>query len=355
MFGVDIVAGHGDDMKAVTIDGYGMDKAQLREVPDPEPGPGEVVVRLKAAALNRLDLWTVSGSLGIEHEFPHVLGADGAGEIEALGEGVRGPKPGTAVVVNPGLSCDACELCRSGEQSLCTTFKLLGEHVTGTFAERVAVPARNVFPLPQHLSFAGGAALGVTYVTAYRMLFTRGRFVPGEWLLVTGIGGGLALSLFQLARPLAGKLLVTSSSQKKIDRAVELGADGGVDYETDDVGKGVRSLTYKRGVDLVVDSAGGSALESAIRALRKGGRIVVAGATTGGTAEIDVRRLFWNQLQVIGSTMGSDRDFADMLRMVAGIKLKPMIDRIFPFDDGVGALRHLESGEQFGKVVIEIP
>ena len=267
---------------------------------------------------------------------------------------VPGLKKGDPVVINPGLSCRECELCRRGEQSICTTFKLLGEHVPGTFAEKIKVPAANLFPFPEHLSFAEAAALGVTFVTAYRMLFTRGGLKPGEWVLITGIGGGLALSLLQLALPVAGRILVTSSSQDKIDRAIELGAHAGVNYKEEDVAKWVRTETYKRGVDLVVDSAGGQAFESGLRSLRKGGRLVNAGATAGRSIEVDIRRIFWNQLTVLGSTMGSDEDMADMLRAVGGTKLRPIIDRSFALDQGVEALRFLETEERFGKVILEI-
>jgi NADPH:quinone reductase-like Zn-dependent oxidoreductase len=343
-------------MKALTIDGHGYDRIAVREVPDPAPGPGEVTVRVRAAALNHLDLWTVSGSLGIPLEFPFVLGADGAGEVAEVGEGVAtGIKPGAKVLVNPAISCRRCELCRRGEQSECTTFRMLGEHLPGTIAEYVKVPETNVFPYPEHLSAAEAAALGVTYITAYRMLFTRGRLTPGEWVLVTGIGGGLALALFDLARRVAGRVLVTSSSDEKLERALAEGADAGVNYRSEDVGKAVRRLTFKRGVDLVADSAGGSALDPAMRSLRPGGRLVVAGATAGPKAEIDVRRLFWSQLEIIGSTMGSDEDVADMLRMVQGLRLVPKIDKTFSLEQGADAVRYLESGEQYGKIVIEIP
>jgi NADPH:quinone reductase-like Zn-dependent oxidoreductase len=341
-------------MKAVAIDGYGVDAVGVRALPDPAPAPGEVTVRIRAAALNHLDLWTLSGSLNIPHEFPHVLGADGAGEVAETGEGVRGLRPGTKVVINPAISCGACEFCRAGEQSLCMSFAMLGEHLPGTFAEFVRVPAGNVFPMPGHLSFGEAAALGVTFVTAYRMLFTRGRLTPGEWVLITGIGGGLAQATLQLARTVAGRIFVTSSSDDKLKRAEEMGADGGVNYAREDVGKGIRRLTGKRGVDLAADSAGGEALDGALRALRKGGRLVVAGATAGAKAEIDVRRLFWNQLEVIGSTMGSDHDMADMLRYVAGASLRPVIDKTYPLEDATDALAYLEGGERFGKVVLEL-
>jgi NADPH:quinone reductase-like Zn-dependent oxidoreductase len=339
-------------MKAIAIDGYGFENVVLRELDDPSPGPGEVRVRLQAAALNRLDLWTLGGTLGIEHDFPHVLGADGAGEIDALGEGVKAPKPGTPVIVNPGLSCGRCELCRAGEQSECPRFAMLGEHVPGTFAEYVVVPATNVFPAPGHLSPTEAAALGVTFLTAYRMLFVKGRMRPGEWVLITGIGGGLAVSLFQLARLVAGRVYVTSSSDAKIEKARSLGADGGVNYATAKVGREIRSLTGNRGVDLVVDSAGGASLDESLKTLRKGGRLVNAGATAGGKAEINLQRLFWNQIEVIGSTMGSDGDVGDMLRMVAGTGLKPIVDRVVPFAEGVQALRDLESEDRFGKIVL---
>jgi NADPH:quinone reductase-like Zn-dependent oxidoreductase len=345
---------YGRGVRALTIDGYGIENAAVREVPDPQPQPDEVVVGVRAAALNHLDLWTLGGSLGIEHHWPHVLGADGAGEVEQVGDAVTGLRPGARVVVNPGLSCRACEFCRAGEQSLCPRFRMLGEHVLGTFAEKVALPATNVFPFPQSLSFVQGAALGVTFITAYRMLFARGRMRPGEWVLVTGIGGGLAQSLFQLARPTAGRLFVTSSSPAKLRRAEELGADGGVDYREGSVGRAVRSLTGKRGVDLAVDSAGGESIGESLKALRKGGRLVIAGATAAPQAEVDVRRVFWNQLEIIGSTMGSDADVADMLRLVAGAGLEPIIDRIFPLDEGAEALRYLAEGDHFGKIVLKV-
>ncbi|HEX2196891.1 MAG TPA: zinc-binding dehydrogenase [Actinomycetota bacterium] len=342
-------------MRALTIDGYGLENVALRDVPAPEPGLGEVTVAVKAAAFNHLDLWTLRGTLEVEHRFPHVLGADGAGVVATVGDGVPGGiHPGDRVLINPALSCGACERCRAGEQSECSSFRMLGEHEPGTVAELVRVPAGNVFPIPAHLDFAEAAALGVTFITAYRMLFDRGGMKPGEWTLITGIGGGLALSLFQLARPVAGKVFVTSSSEQKLARAATLGADGGVNYREDDVGRAVRRLTGKRGVDLVADSAGGASLEASLRSLRKGGRVVIAGATAGATAEVDVRRIFWNQLSVIGSTMGSVADVSDMLRLVAGSELRPIVDRVVSFAEAPEALRLLEAGDQFGKIVVDL-
>lgn len=341
-------------MRAVVIDEYGgPDRVSVQDLPEPEPGPGEVVVRVAAAALNRLDVWTLSGSLALPIEFPHILGADAAGEVEVLGEGVRGFRRGAKVMVNPGLSCGECELCRAGEQSECPNFKLLGEHVPGTFAEKIKVPAQNVFPFPSHLSWAEAASLGITFTTAYRMLYPQGHIRSGEWVLITGIGGGLALSLFQLARPVAGRIFVTSSSPDKLARAAELGADEGIDYTAEDVGKALRRLTGRRGVDAVFDSAGGASLDANLRCLRPGGRLVIAGVTSGPKAEIDLRRIFWSQLSVIGATMGSHRDVSDMLRAVAGGVVHPIVDRTFPSERASDAFSYLESQDRFGKVVLE--
>ena len=342
-------------MRAIAIDGYGdTGTVRIEEVAEPAPGRGEVVVKMRAAALNHLDLWTVSGSLGFDIPFPFVLGADGAGDVHAVGEDVEGVQPGARVMINPALSCRKCERCRVGEQSECSSFRMLGEHTHGTFAEYVVVPALNVFPIPAHLSYEEAAALGVTFITAYRMLFTQGRLAPGEWLLITGIGGGLALSLLQLARPVAGRVFVTSSSDEKLQRAAAMGADDLINYRMEDVGKAVRALTSKRGVDLVLDSAGGPGFDSLLGALVQGGRVVVSGATAGRTVEIDLRRLFWKQLSVVGSTMGSDADVAGMLRLVHGAELRPVIDRVFPFEQARDALDHLGSGDHFGKVVLKI-
>jgi NADPH:quinone reductase-like Zn-dependent oxidoreductase len=324
------------------------------DVEDPTPAAGEVVVQVQAAALNHLDLWTLSGDVDIPIEFPFVLGADGAGTVQAAGDGVPESLVGQRVVINPAISCRDCESCRRGEQSQCFFFQMLGEHRSGTLAEKVVLPAANVYPIPDHLPFAEAAALGVTFITAYRMLFTKGGLRPGEWVLITGIGGGLALSVLQLARATAGRIFVTSSSQVKLERAFALGAHEGIDYLKQDVGKTVRGLTAKRGVDLVVDSAGGDTIDGSMRALRPGGRLVTAGATAGRYSKVDMRRLFALQLSLIGSTMGSDEDVRNMLRMVEGAQLTPIIDRTFTLDEGPDALGYLASGERFGKVVVSL-
>lgn len=342
-------------MKAIAIEGYGEPEvARLIEMPEPVAQPGHVVVRMHAAALNHVDLWTSSGALGFDIGFPFVLGADGAGVVSSVGEGVEHVQVGDHVLIDPGLSCGRCEQCRTDEQSQCVRFRMLGEHVDGTFAEFVRLPASNVFRFPSHLSFAEAAALGVTFITAYRMLFTQGRLQPGESVLITGIGGGLALSLLQLARPVASEIFVTSSSEEKLQRALALGADEGINYRSEDVGAAVRRATGKRGVDLVADSAGGASVDGSLRSLVKGGRLVISGATAGREATVDLRRLFWNQLHIIGSTMGSRSDIAAMLELVALTGLRPVVDRVFPLEDAAAALRYLGAQTQFGKVVLTI-
>lgn len=341
-------------MRALAITSQdGIDAARVMDVDEPTTGPGQVKVRIRAAALNHLDLWTLRGQLPFEIDFPFVLGADGAGEVVEVGDG-SSVAVGDRVIVNPALSCGRCELCREGEQSMCVSFEMLGEHRSGTMGEYLVVPAENVFPAPDHLDMEQAAALGVTAITAYRMLFTRGRMRPGYHVLITGIGGGLALSALQLASGIAGKIFVTSSSAEKVDRALALGADEGIDYTSEDVGRAVRALTGKRGVDLVIDSAGGPTLDASMRALRQGGRLVIAGATAGVDATINVRRLFWNQIELIGSTMGSHSDVSAMLRAVAGAKLEPIIDSVHDLEAGPEAVKRLASGDQFGKLVVRI-
>lgn len=342
-------------MRVVAVEEQGTPaRIAVLDMAEPPVLAGEVCVGVKAAALNHLDLWTASGSLGIPIDLPFVLGADGAGIVEAVGAGVPDALIGQRVMINPGISCGRCENCLRGEQSECFRFEMLGEHRQGTLAEKVVVPQENVHPFPDHLSFQEAAALGVTFITAYRMLFTKGRLRPGESVLITGIGGGLALSLLQLARQSAGVIFVTSSSGEKLERAISLGANHGIDYRDEDIGKTVRALTAKRGVDLVLDSAGGETLDGALRALRPGGRMVIAGATAGRESTLDMRRLFGKQLSIHGSTMGSASDVNGMLKMVGGAKLRPIIDRVFDLEEGPEAIEYLTQGQQFGKIVVSL-
>ena len=343
-------------MKAVFLTAHGgNDVLTCGERPEPVPGAGEVLVRIEAAALNRLDLFVRDGIPGVPVGFPHVPGADGTGVVEALGPGVKGPAPGTRVVLQPGLSCGTCEFCLAGERSLCVTFRILGEHVSGTFAEKIAVPRANVYPAPSRLSPEKAAAFPLVALTAWRMLVTRAALRPGETVLVHGVGSGVSTFAVQIAKLCgASRVFVTSSSEEKLKRARELGADETIDYRTSDVGKAIRELTGKRGVDVVVDSVGAATWRHSLAAAAKKGRIVTCGATSGPNPEEEIRIIFWKQLTILGSTMGTDAEFTAMLKAVEAGRIDPVVDSVFPLSDARKAYERMASGAAFGKIVLKV-
>ncbi|MFI5120321.1 MAG: zinc-binding dehydrogenase [Thermoanaerobaculia bacterium] len=343
-------------MKAVFLTAHGgNDVLSFGEQPDPVPGAGEVLVKIEAAALNRLDLFVRDGIPGVPVSFPHVPGADGAGVVEALGAGVKGPAPGTRVVLQPGLSCGTCEFCLAGERSLCVTFRILGEHVPGTFAEKIAVPRANVYPAPPRLSPEKAAAFPLVGLTAWRMLVTRAALRPGETVLVHGVGSGVSTFAVQIAKLCgASRVFVTSSSEEKLVRARELGADEAIDYTKADVGKAIRELTGKRGVDVVVDSVGAATWRQSLTAAAKKGRIVTCGATSGPNPEEEIRIIFWKQLTILGSTMGTDSEFAAMLKAVEAGRIDPVVDSVVPLADARKAYERMASGASFGKIVMRV-
>ncbi len=342
-------------MKAAYIEGHGgLDAIRFGELPDPAPGPGQIRIRVKAGALNHLDIFVRGGMPGIPSAFPHVLGSDGAGVVESAGPGATGVKIGDEVVLNPGINCGTCEFCLRGEHSLCVSFRLLGEHISGTFAEYVVAPAINAYPKPASLSWEEAAAFPLTFLTAWRMLVTKAQVRPGESLLIVGIGGGVAVAALQIAKLLGLTVYATSGSAAKLARAKALGADFGIDHSASDIGKEIRKLTGKRGVDVVVDSVGKATWRASIASLAKGGRLLTCGATTGPDPAEDIGRIFWNQLTVYGSTMGTHAEFADMLRIFREGRVRPVVDRVFPLAETREAERHLEEKGQFGKVVIRI-
>ena len=268
---------------------------------------------------------------------------------------MKGPAPGTRVVLQPGLSCGTCEFCLAGERSLCVTFRILGEHLPGTFAEKIAVPRANVYPAPSRLSPEKAAAFPLVGLTAWRMLVTRAALRPGETVLVHGVGGGVSTFAVQIAKLCgASRVFVTSSSEEKLKRARELGADETIDYKTADVGKAIRELTGKRGVDVVVDSVGGATWRHSLTAAAKKGRIVTCGATSGPNPEEEIRIIFWKQLTILGSTMGTDAEFAAMLKAVEAGRIDPVVDSVFPLADARKAYERMASGAAFGKIVLKI-
>jgi NADPH:quinone reductase-like Zn-dependent oxidoreductase len=327
-------------VKAVRIheDG-GSEVLRYEEAPDPEAGEGEVLVRIRAASLNHLDIWVRKGLPSVPK--PRILGADGAGTVEALGEGVSGLELGQRVVINPGLE--------HGD-----VIHVIGEHTQGTHAELAAVQATNVYPLAESLSFEEAAAFPLVFETAYRMLVTRARLEDGEWVLVWGIGGGVATASFQIARALGARVVVTSSSDDKLARAAELGADVTVNHTTSDVVAAVKEATGE-GVDVVVEHVGEATWKTSLAAVRPGGRVAVCGATTGPNPPAQLHRIWWKQLTVLGSTMGRRGDFEGAYELVASGRAKPIIDRVFPLSEVQQAHERLEAGEQFGKIVLAIP
>jgi len=343
-------------MLAVTIRAHGGPEAlAVEDVPRPAVGaPGDVVVSLKAAALNHLDLFVLRGLPGAALPFPHVLGADGAGVVEAVGPAVTRVKPGDRVLLNPGVSCQACAACLGGEQSLCATYRLLGEHLPGTFAEAVCVPQWNVYPVPDGVSWSDAAAFPLVHLTAWRMLATRAAVRPGETVLIWGIGGGVALAALGIAKLLGATVIVTSSSDAKLERARALGADLALNHASSDVPKELRRLLGGRGVNVVVDSIGEATWDKSLRALAPGGRLVTCGGTSGPKVVTDVRRMFWYHYTLMGSTMGNAREFAEIVGLLGRGALRPVVDGVTPIREARHAFERLAAGGQFGKLVLEI-
>jgi len=342
-------------MKAAIIRAHGgPDVVEVAEVPDPQPGPGEVVLKVLCAGLNHLDIWVRQGRPGTSLSGSHVLGSDAVGVVAAVGEDVRTPKVGDEVIVNPGLSCGHCEFCARGDHSVCSDFGILGLSRAGTFAEYVVVPACNLYPTPGHLNAEQAGTLTLACLTAWRMLMTRGRVTCGECILIHGIGGGAALYALQLAKLIGAEVIVTSSSDEKLGSATQLGADHTINYKRQDVVECVRDVTDGRGVDLVIDSVGAATWPIDFAVVRRGGRIVTCGVTTGPIAETNLQALYWNHLTICGSTMGSAEDFRQMLRAVTVNKLAPVVDKTYALE-GVGeAMARMESGRQFGKIALKV-
>ncbi|MBA3260653.1 MAG: zinc-binding dehydrogenase [Gemmatimonadales bacterium] len=327
----------------------------MSEVPAPEiRAPREVLVRVRAAALNRLDLWMTGGLPNVSPVFPFVVGSDGAGVVERVGDGVRAVRPGDRVMINPGISCGHCPACVQGEEPLCRDFRILGEHVPGAAAEYVVVPDENLAPVPEGMGWPEAAGFSLSTLTAWRMLASRARLLAGETALVWGIGGGVSLAALKIINLLGGRAIVTSGNEVKLERARELGAAAALHHGREDVVAEVRRLTGGRGADVVVESVGEQTWANSLRALRKGGRVVVCGATTGPSAGFDLRRLFWNQWSILGSTMGSRREYAEIVRLAHQGRLWPVVDQVVPLAEGVAAYTRMQRGEQTGKLVLEV-
>lgn len=340
-------------MQAGFIVGHGGNEVvQIGERPRPQRRRGEVLVRMRAATLNQVDLYMRNSGAGITHRLPQTMGLDGAGIVEEVDAGETLLAPGQSVLLHPALSCGRCEFCQRGERVLCTAIQYLGEHRDGTLAEYVSLPAENLFALPAHLSFEEGAALGVNHLTAWRMLFSKGRLQPWETVLIFGIGGGVSLAALQLVKLAGARAIVTSREDAKLERALALGADHAINGRSQDVAREVMALTGGRGVDLVFENVGAAVWSSAMKSLVRGGRLVTCGATSGDQPPADLRRIFIRQLQILGSTLGDFDEFRDLLALVGRSGLRPVIDSRYPLDQLHAALDRLEAGAQFGKIAI---
>jgi NADPH:quinone reductase-like Zn-dependent oxidoreductase len=344
-------------VRGLTISAHGgLDRLELRDdLPVPTLGAEtDVRVRVRAASLNHLDLFVIGGLPNVRITPPWIIGSDAMGTIEAVGGAVSGVAVGDEVLINPGLSDRSCEYCVAGEQPLCPRFGVLGEHLPGTMAELVVLPAANVLPVAPDADPIEGAAFTLSTLTAWRMLVSRARVMAGEHVLIWGIGGGVALACLQICKLLGAYVTVTSGSDDKLARALALGADATVNHRGVDVGREMRARTGKRGVDVVVDSVGEATWAQSLGALGRRGRLVTCGGTSGPMVTTDVRRLFWNQWSILGSTMGNDAEFAAVVEHFRQGRLRPLVDGVYALDDARAAFERMERGEQFGKLVVRI-
>jgi NADPH:quinone reductase-like Zn-dependent oxidoreductase len=344
-------------MRALTISAHGgLEQIEFRDdLPVPELSGGiDVRVRMSAAALNHLDLFVLPGLPGVTITPKWILGADGTGVVESIGRDVTSVAIGDQVIINPGISDRTCEYCLAGEQPLCPRFGILGEHRPGTMAEYVVIPATNVRRIPRGTDDADAAAFTLATLTAYRMLVTRARLQRGERVLIWGIGGGVAVACLQIAKHLGAHVTVTSSSDDKLEHARRLGADDTINHTGVDVGREIRARTGKKGVHVVVDSVGEATWAQSLGALGRAGRLVTCGGTSGPMLTTDVRKLFWNQWSILGSTMGNDAEFDAITALFSKGLLHPPVDRVYPLDQGRDAFARLAEGAQFGKIVLRM-
>jgi len=344
-------------MRAMLLTEHGgLDKlTYTADHPTPTPKADQVRVRVHAAALNRLDIWVREGWPGLKLPMPHVPGADAAGVIDAIGSAVSGWEVGDRVVIDPTISCGVCDFCRAGEQNRCPFGGIMGEDISGTFAEYILVSARNLLKLPDHFPYEVAAAGSLATITAWHSLITRANLRPGQSVLIVGAGGGVNSASIQIAKLAGATVYVVGSNAEKLAEAQKLGADHLIDRSVGDWGKAIYSLTGKQGVDIVIDNVGQATLPTSLRAAKRGGQILIVGNTSGPIASIDVRFIFSKHLSILGSTMAPHADFVAAMNQVFAGKITPIIGARFPLDQAAEAERQLEAGAIFGKIVLDIP
>jgi NADPH:quinone reductase-like Zn-dependent oxidoreductase len=342
-------------MKAIVFEKHGAPEVlHYTEAPTPTIRPSEVLVRVKACALNHLDLWVRKGLPGVPIPLPHIPGSDVAGEVAEIGADVTTVRPGQKVVLAPGVTCGKCPACISGHDNRCRSFTNLGYLIDGGCAEFVKVPEVNCIPYPENLTWEQAASIPLVFQTAWHMLLSRAELQPGEDVLVLGAGSGVGSAAIQIAKFFGARVIATASSQEKLDKAIELGADHVINHKTQKIKDEVRRITAKRGVDVVFEHVGTATWDDSIASLTPGGRLVTCGATTGYDAKLDLRLLFAKQLSLMGSYMGAKSELHSVMRLVSSGRFKPIIDKIFPLSEAAAAHTHLESGAQFGKVVLTV-
>ncbi|MFZ0801698.1 MAG: zinc-binding dehydrogenase [Terriglobales bacterium] len=339
-------------MKAVRIHEFGGPEVlRYEDVPDPTPRKDQVLVRVRACSLNHLDIWVRKGLPGVK--LPHILGSDMAGEIVELGEYVTGVKAGQRVLLAPMLFCNHCAKCTAGLQNQCREFAVLGNSVDGGNCELIAVPAVNVIPIPESLDFNQAASVPLVFLTAWHMLVRRAGIRQGQTVLVLGGGSGVGIAAIQIAKLFHARVITTAGDETKLEKARALGADFGINHYKQKISEEVRKITSKEGVDIVVEHVGQATWEESMKSLKPGGTIVTCGATTGFDAKFDLRFLFARQLSFLGSYMGTMGDLYDVLGHVFAGRLKPVVDRAFPLKDTRAAHEYMESGQMFGKILID--
>jgi NADPH:quinone reductase-like Zn-dependent oxidoreductase len=340
-------------MKAVVFNQHGGPEVlQYVDVPNPRPGPGEVLIEVKATSINHIDIFLRRGMPGIKVPLPKIVGSDAAGVIRELGRDVSGLTPGQRVTINPGIACGHCEFCSAGFGSQCVSWAMVGENRDGAYAEFVVVPAHIVLPIPDHISFEEAAAAPLVFLTAWSMMVGKGNIRPGEDVLILGAGAGVGTAAIQIAKLVGCRVFATASNAEKLQRAKELGADFLINYTAEEFDKAIRDLTNKRGVDIVVDYIGADTWVRSLRSARRGGRVLTCGATTGFAPQTDLRHIFFRQVQVLGSTMGSHREFLDVMKCVFRGQLKPVIDRVLPLPEARKGHELIEQRAVFGKIVL---
>jgi NADPH:quinone reductase-like Zn-dependent oxidoreductase len=342
-------------MKAIYYNEHGGPEVlRYGEFEAPKAAAGEVVIDIKAASLNHLDLFMRRGLPGVKIPLPHIPGSDAAGVIACLGNGVDGLAVGDRVVMNPSISCGRCEYCIRGDASLCLSYRLVGELTNGTCCEQIAVPADAAIPIPDHLTFEQAASVPLVFLTAWRMLVTRARLKPGEDVLILGAAAGVGVACIQIAKVTGARVLAAASSEEKLDLCRDLGADVLINYSEEDFVKRVKSETSKRGVDVVVDYIGQDTWVKSLRSLARGGRLVTCGATSGFAPQTDIRHIFYRQLDVLGSTMGSKNDLVSALKLICDGRMRPVVGAVYDLEETAKAHAAMEERKVLGKVVIRI-